>query len=63
MDFLFPETERKISTRWTEDEIAEADEVVASIGGTSAVNGMFVKRRLKVKFSCLVDCMVGPIVR
>jgi hypothetical protein len=32
MDFLFPETERKISSRWSEDEMAEADEVVASIG-------------------------------
>ena len=34
MDFLVPETERRrrTSSRWTEDEVAEADEVVAAVG-------------------------------
>ena len=30
-DFLFPETSRRISSNWTSEEIAEADEVVARI--------------------------------
>jgi hypothetical protein len=36
MDFLFPETERRISSRWTPEQIAEADEVVATIGSVAA---------------------------
>jgi hypothetical protein len=30
-DFLFPETSRRISSSWTAEQIAEADEVVARV--------------------------------